>query len=830
MSNIGDLSSDIVQHLIQARDVLFRNYTPREANIWLNHIKRHLTLFTKAIRCGDLELAKLRQLQTNAGHLKTIKSEIQNFGLRVGGGITKHRRVKWEDVNSAFKSRIRTGIIINLGHKDLMQFFGDCFKLFRIRIKNILKKLNMIKCNMTLCGEFIRKSNQGGDINQFKYFNTKNEAIDAGTDLVLWFHTNIVDKLMSKLSEFEETGSGWALKKIVSLEVNINKYEVGNGASSFIRLPEQIQKKHACINIKNDDEACFFWSIVSAIYPAKCSSDRTSSYPHYATVLNIDGLETPMTIQGISKFEKLNNISVNVYGLEMNVAKERTFYVTTPVRLCKTKLTKHVNLLIVQDKYFPKLNDYEAPMAHDESVEIKYHYCMIKDMSRLMSRQLSKNRNKKFLCDRCLNYFSSFDRLNDHAKYCEKINECKVSFPSYQNVEFKNHIYKQTTPFVVYADFESMLNKVKNSPLKCKTIKYQQHKAFSAGYYVKCSYDESLSFYRSYAGEDCMEWFAKEMTLLAAFVQGKIKDIVPMNVTPSFNASNCHICEKTFSDKDVIVRDHDHFTGDFRGLAHQVCNLNFKKLFVVPIFFHNLSGYDSHMMIRDLAKNGSISLLPINKEKYISFTIYDSEVSIKLRFVDSLRFLNSSLDKLAATLQPEDLRYLASEFPNTTPEQMELLKRKGIFPYEYIESFNKLNETQLPSIDKFYSSLSGEHISKNMYHHAQNVWQSFGIKNILEYSMLYMKTDIMLLTCIFENFRQKCRKMHLMLGQKRLELMLLLGALENQVRPLDLGFGQKQSVGRFVVPHVSKITNGHDLRCELGVILAWNIGYLGQSH
>ncbi|CAG9833236.1 unnamed protein product [Diabrotica balteata] len=254
-----------------------------------------------------------------------------------------------------------------------------------------------------------------------------------------------------------------------------------------------------------------------------------------------------------------------------------------------------------------------------------------------------------------------------------------------------------------------------------------------------------------------MEWFAKEMSELAAFVQGKIKDIVPMNVTPSFNASNCHICEKTFSDKDVIVRDHDHFTGDFRGFAHQVCNLNFKKLFVVPIFFHNLSGYDSHMMIRDLAKKGSISLLPINKEKYISFTINDSESSIRLRFVDSLRFLNSSLDKLAATLQPEDLRYLASEFPNTTPEQMELLKRKGIFPYEYIDSFNKLNETQLTSIDKFSSSLSGEHISKNMYHHAQNVWQSFGIKNILEYSMLYMKTDIMLLTCIFENFRQKCR-------------------------------------------------------------------------
>uniref|UniRef100_A0A6P7GQS0 Uncharacterized protein LOC114345643 n=1 Tax=Diabrotica virgifera virgifera TaxID=50390 RepID=A0A6P7GQS0_DIAVI len=155
---------------------------------------------------------------------------------------------------------------------------------------------------------------------------------------------------MAKLSEFEEKGSGWALEKIISLEVNINKYEIGNGASSFIKLPDQIRNKNACINVKNNDEACFFWSIVSALYPSKANSDRTSSYPHYTTVLNVDGLETPMTIGGISKFEKQNGISVNVYGLEMNVAKEKTFYVSIPLRLCKIKLARHVNLLMVQDK------------------------------------------------------------------------------------------------------------------------------------------------------------------------------------------------------------------------------------------------------------------------------------------------------------------------------------------------------------------------------------------------------------------------------------------------------------------------------------------------
>ena len=177
---------------------------------------------------------------------------------------------------------------------------------------------------------------------------------------------------------------------------------MGNG-SSFIKLPEQIERKHACINVQNDDEACFYWSIVSCLHPIEECSKRVNNYPHYSQVLNIKGLDIPMKLPQITKFEKMNDISVNVYALELTEVNERTFYSVVPTRLTKHKCNRHVNLLLIQDKYFPKLNDYEAPPDNDnaeENVNIKYHYVWIKNLSRLVSSQLNKHCGKKFICDR----------------------------------------------------------------------------------------------------------------------------------------------------------------------------------------------------------------------------------------------------------------------------------------------------------------------------------------------------------------------------------------------------------------------------------------------
>ena len=199
----------------------------------------------------------------------------------------------------------------------------------------------------------------------------------------------------------------------------------------------------------------------------------------------------------------------------------------------------------------------------------------------------------------------------------------------------------------------------------------------------------------------------------------------------------------------------------YRGSAHSSCNISYQGSRIIPVVFHNLSGYDSHLFIKEVAScfNGRVSLLPQTKERYISFTKFVEGTDVNLRFIDSFRFMASSLDKLASYL--ENLPILEKYFQQDDAfsiEQIMLLKRKGVFPYDYVSSFEKLKETNLPSKDDFFSSLHQSHISDEDYEHAKKVWQMFNIQDLGQYSDLHMKTDVILLAEVYENFRMNCRQ------------------------------------------------------------------------
>uniref|UniRef100_A0A6P7GZD0 Uncharacterized protein LOC114344877 n=1 Tax=Diabrotica virgifera virgifera TaxID=50390 RepID=A0A6P7GZD0_DIAVI len=551
-------SDDLLHIIKKLRKIIFDKFTDRDRKVWTRRVNSQIWRCNKVIKNNKLPIGTVRKLQTNIGHFKHFRQIILNFNNKhVGMGFSSklRNRVKWENVMSCFASRIKTGVIVNLTHKDIGQFLEDAYTVFSNKIKIILKTHRILKVNTAFCGEFIKKSSDSESVD-LKYFNTKNAIIDTSTDLHLWFRENVKDKIYTKLSEFAEKDSGAALSKVISLEVNINRVDIGNG-SSFIDLPKEISNKKACINVRNFDQACFYWSIVSALYPANKDAQRVSKYPHYSTIFQTDKLESPMPLNQISKFEKLNAISVNVFVLELNIVKDKQFYEVVPARLTPTKLEKHVNLLLVQDKYFPKLNDYDAPPEDDDQTEIRFHYCWIKDLGKLVKSQLTKEHRKTHICDRCLNYFNSVCKLAEHEEMCSDMNKCKMTVPKYDHVGFRNFTYKQTTPFIVYADFECQLHSFTDSNVKLsKTAKYQKHVPFSAGYYFKCAYDDSLSYFKSYRGENCMEWFAKEMAEISKFVNSKLKTIIPIAEKTNTNgATVCHICEKRHTSAYVSLYD-----------------------------------------------------------------------------------------------------------------------------------------------------------------------------------------------------------------------------------------------------------------------------------
>ena len=200
--------------------------------------------------------------------------------------------------------------------------------------------------------------------------------------------------------------------------------------------------------------------------------------------------------------------------------------------------------------------------------------------------------------------------------------------------------------------------------------------------------------------------------------------------------------------------------------------MKYRKPESVSVFFHNLTGYDSHLFIKKLGspdKKENIDCIPNNEEKYISFsktiktghyTNKKGEVkdkTFKIIFKDSLKFMSSSLGALVNNLPKNGFKNISKYY---TSEEVELIKQKGFYPYEFMDTEEKFNLTKLPPREAFYSKLSGRGITEKDYKHAWNVWYTFKMKTFKNYHELYNETDILLLADVFENFRDLCLKIY----------------------------------------------------------------------
>lgn len=399
-------------------------------------------------------------------------------------------------------------------------------------------------------------------------------------------------------------------------------------------------------------------------------------------------------------------------------------------------------------------------MEEEEQGEahVRTHYVWIKSLGRLLSSQI-RRKHTVYICDRCLLHFESPARLATHEEDCRSSTPVRLLMPAppRDKLKFEN-IHKQSKcPFVVYADFESILLPIASTqpdPHAPWTQAYQRHEPYAIGLYVACDFDPSRSRFLSYCGETPAAWFLQQCDALAAEYATLLKHPHALHMRDEdercfLSAVTCHICAKPLGNDRV--RDHCHLSGRFRGAAHQQCNVLYRLPKRLPIVIHNGAAYDWHFIVHALATHHSkkIQIIAQNAERFITF-MYRTQ-GVEVRFLDSYKFLAGSLDTLSANVPDDDMHCVRHYFPD--PVEFALCRRKGVFPYDYIDSVDRLDETELPAHELFANTLTHSNVSREDYEHARRVWQVFRCRNIREYAMHYLKVDVLLLADIGEKFR-----------------------------------------------------------------------------
>ena len=292
----------------------------------------------------------------------------------------------------------------------------------------------------------------------------------------------------------------------------------------------------------------------------------------------------------------------------------------------------------------------------------KLHYVYIKDFNRFMFHK-TKNKNKKWFCKSCLQCFSKENVLIKHKKDWLSINGVESVKLEEGIIKFKNYYKQLMAPFKIYTDFECNLKDVENYEVSY-TKKYQDHIPCSFAYMIVCINDRFSKSIVVYRGKNAAYEFIKAIFKEYKHCKKIMKKHFNKNLIMNeeehlFQESNsCWICEKLIDNDDEKVRDHCHVTGKFRGAAHWNCNINFQLTKKVPVIFHNLRGYDSHLIFNELDKfDVKIKVIPNGLEKYMAFFLNKNLV-----FIDSMQFMNSSLDKLVKNLSDEDFKYSQKNF------------------------------------------------------------------------------------------------------------------------------------------------------------------------
>ena len=655
---------------------------------------------------------------------------------------------------------------------DVQMYLVDRERIWSGILKRLWNRYKAIKFEIRLETKLQKRQKENDYIYCSPCFRSKSRVVLTENTV-----EEIIQEAMAQILDaydvYMKEGSGWLLHNVEFSQINIYRYETRGGsggrkAKDFREalLPSKYVKNYRSVITfpPAPGNKCFLHCILAALHPLTKEKSRRkklqiSEYLKHEHELNTRNLKYPVTLQQIPQFEMDNNLCINVVGVDK---KQKTFFLYKSRQENKPR----INLLL-----------------H------KRHYSLIQSWNCFLNYC---SRDKRTLCQKCGKYNIRRTTTQQRCSFCEK-GELQTRFDDIPDLHFPKHgtrqkfiNFKNTKdhPFVFYCDLETMLKPVmeeeEEQKRKRKTKKKKIHRPISIGYLRVCT-NKKFSHKKPviHTGEDCIEKFYSSMKKEIEYMDDILATVnYPLDMSKEQErehdgADSCWVCDVALKDEEKL-RDHDHLKKfcNYLGTVCNACNLNRTdtERNQTPLIFHAGSRFDINFLIEKIhiLKQTETRIIGKSGENIMSMNLFKKRLVV----IDSLNHLSSSLAALVEILKKsgKPLKYTRRSL-DKDEEGLELVSRKGVFPYEYVTSLERLKETTaLPSAKEFYDELKEKSIAEDDYQHALKVWEHFNCKTLQDYMEIYLSSDITLLADVFENYRKFFREKFVLDSAKYLSL------------------------------------------------------------
>ena len=416
----------------------------------------------------------------------------------------------------------------------------------------------MVRSQATTWVRFVKEEVESVDL----AFNSKMLAVYNLSDM-----NGIVSVMIEHMQQQIENPAlrdgKFVFDSVIHMDIDFHRLNLTRG-SSYIPLPEWLAKKGAIINPKNSNMECFKWAVIAAMKWKDIDNhpERISKLRRYEDEFDWSEIKFLASFSDINKFESKNEITINILAFEGN-----------QIYICRKakEYDRVANLMLITDNN-------------------NRHYAAIKSLRRLLSRQNSKHKESRHFCINCPQGFKEKRSRDEHLVYCRNNEAVRIEMPNRKPIVwYSDGQYQFKVPFMMYADFESILEPIqgaRNNPNISATRGVNVHTPSGWCVYSHFSYGNVTKPLTQYRGPNCVDKFCKHIIseakrLYSSFPEKPMEPLTKSQLKEYKRATKCHICFKPFSEDKRKVRDHCHYSGLYRGavLLHATCSIRYQSTY-----------------------------------------------------------------------------------------------------------------------------------------------------------------------------------------------------------------------------------------------------------